>query len=136
MPEVFRLRVLYADTDAMGVTWHGTYLRWFERARTELMRATGMPYTALIGRGLNLPVLEALVRYRKPARFDDELVLRAVASQPGGVRLRIDYRIERDGVLIADGHTEHAFTDNDGRVRRPPRDVREVLARLTAAHGG
>ena len=136
MAEVFRLRVLYADTDAVGVVWHGTYLRWFERARTELMRRAGLPYTALLERGLNLPAVEALVRYRKPARFDDELVLRAAASQPGGVRLRIDYRIEHDGTLIADGHTVHAFTDNDGKVRRPPRDVLEVLAGLAATHGG
>lgn len=136
MPEVARLRVLYADTDAMGVVWHGTHLRWFERARTELMRRTGLPYTALIARGLNLPAIEAHVRYRAPARFDDELVLRAAASQPGGVRLRIDYRIERDGELIADGYTEHAFTDNAGRVRRPPPDVQQVIAELTATPGG
>jgi acyl-CoA thioester hydrolase len=135
MPEVLRLRVQYADTDAMGVAWHGSYLRWFERARTEMMRAAGLPYTALLERGLNLPAVEALVRYRKPARFDDELIVRAAASRPGAVRLRIDYRVERDGTLIAEGHTEHAFTDNDGRVRRPPRDVQEVLTRFAAAHG-
>lgn len=136
MREALRLRVLYADTDAMGVAWHGSYLRWFEQARTEMMRAAGLPYTALLERGLNLPAVEALVRYRKPARFDDELVVRAAASRPGAVRLRIDYRVERDGTLIAEGHTEHAFTDNDGKVRRPPDDVLEVLGRLTTAHGG
>jgi acyl-CoA thioester hydrolase len=136
MPEVLRVRVAYADTDAMGVAWHGSYLRWFEMARTELMRPTGLPYTAMLERGLNLPAVEALVCYRRPARYDDELVVRASPSRPGGVRLRIDYRIERDGTLIAEGHTEHAFTDNAGRVLRPPRDVQVILARITAAHGG
>ncbi len=126
MVEALRVRVAFADTDAMGVAWHGTYLRWLEMARTEL------PYRALIERGLHLPVIEALVRYRRPARYDDELVVFAATSSSGGVRLRIDYRIECQGALIAEGHTEHAFTDAAGRVRRPPCDVREVFARLAA----
>jgi acyl-CoA thioester hydrolase len=134
--EVLRVRVAFADTDAMGVAWHGSYLRWFEMARTELMRPTELPYAALVARGLHLPVIEALVRYRKPARYDDELVVRAAPSPIAGVRLRVDYRIECGGVLIAEGHTEHAFTDAGGRVQRPPRDVREIFVRLAAEHGG
>jgi len=134
--EVLRVRVAFADTDAMGVAWHGAYLRWFEMARTELMRPTELPYAALVARGLHLPVIEALVRYRRPARYDDELVVRAAPSRIGGVRLRVDYRVERGGVLIAEGHTEHAFTDAGGRVQRPPPDVQEIFARLAAEHGG
>ena len=76
LPEVLRVRVAFADTDAMGVAWHGNYLRWFEMARTELMRPTELPYPALVGRGIHLPVIEALVRYRRPARYDDLLVVR------------------------------------------------------------
>ena len=76
LPEVLRVRVAFADTDAMGVVWHGNYLRWFEMARTELMRPTELPYPALVGRGIHLPVIEALVRYRKPARYDDLLIVR------------------------------------------------------------
>ena len=134
MPEVLRTRVAFADTDAMGVAWHGNYLRWFEMARTEMMRHTALPYPALVGRGYHLPVIEALVRYRKPARYDEELVVRALPAPLSGVRLRIDYRIESAGILVAEGHTEHAFTDAAGRVCRPPRDVREVFARLAAHH--
>ena len=136
LPEVLRVRVAFADTDAMGVVWHGNYLRWFEMARTELMRPTELPYPALVGRGIHLPVIEALVRYRKPARYDDLLIVRIGRIHAGGVRLRIDYRIECDAALIVDGHTEHAFTDAAGRVVRPPRDVQEIFARLSAAHGG
>jgi len=134
--EALRVRVAFADTDAMGVAWHGTYLRWFEMARTELLRPTEIPYAALVARGLHLPVIEALVRYLKPARYDDELIVRAVTSRIRGVRLRIDYRIESAGELIAEGHTEHAFTDSAGRVQRPPRDVQGIFARLAAEHGG
>jgi acyl-CoA thioester hydrolase len=136
MPEVLRVRVAFADTDAMGVAWHGNYLRWFEMARTELMRPTELPYPALVGRGIHLPVIEALVRYRKPARYDDLLIVRIGRLHAGGVRLRIEYRIECGAALIVDGHTEHAFTDAAGRVIRPPRDVQEIFARLNAAHGG
>lgn len=136
LPEVLRVRVAFADTDAMGVVWHGNYLRWFEMARTELMRPTELPYTALVGRGIHLPVIEALVRYRRPARYDDLLIVRVVRVHAGGVRLRVGYRIECAAALIVEGHTEHAFTDAAGRVIRPPRDVQEIFARLNAAHGG
>ena len=83
MLEVLRVRVAFADTDAMGVAWHGNYLRWFEMARTEMMRPTELPYPALVGRGIHLPVIEALVRYRQPARYDDLLIVHA-----GPVRAR------------------------------------------------
>mgnify|MGYP006388213435 CR=1 FL=1 len=136
LTEALRVRVAFADTDAMGVASHGSYLRWFEMARTELMRPTELPYPALVGRGIHLPVIEALVRYRKPARYDDLLIVRIGRIHATGVRLRIDYRIECDAALIVDGHTEHAFTDAAGRVIRPPRDVQEIFARLAAAHGG
>jgi acyl-CoA thioester hydrolase len=135
-PEVLRVRVAFADTDAMGVAWHGAYLRWFEMGRTEMLRRTELPYASLVARGLHLPVIEALVRYLKPARYDDELAVRAVTSQVGGVRLRVDYRIECAGSPVAEGYTEHAFTDSAGRVQRPPRDVQGIFARLAAEHGG
>lgn len=136
MTEALRVRVAFADTDAMGVAWHGNYLRWFEMARTELLRPTELPYPALVGRGIHLPLIEALVRYHRPARYDDLLVVRAGLSHAAGARLRIVYRIECAAALLVDGHTEHAFTDGEGRAIRPPRDVRELFARLTAAHGG
>lgn len=136
LPEVLRVRVAFADTDAMGVAWHGNYLRWFEMARTELMRPTELPYPALVGRGIHLPVIEALVRYRKPARYDDLLKVRVGLVRARGVRLRIDYRIECGATLIVDGHTEHAFTDAAGTVIRPPRDVQQIFSRLAAAQGG
>jgi len=136
LPEVLRVRVAFADTDAMGVVWHGNYLRWFEMARTELMRPTELPYPVLVGRGIHLPVIEALVRYRKPARYDDLLIVRIGRIHATGVRLRMDYRIDCDAALIVEGHTEHAFTDAAGRVIRPPRDIQEIFARFNVAHGG
>jgi acyl-CoA thioester hydrolase len=134
--EVLRVRVAFADTDAMGVVWHGNYLRWFEMARTELMRPTELPYAALVARGIHLPLIETELRYRKPARYDDLLVVRVGRVHAAGVRLSIDYLIDCDGTLLVEGSTRHAFTDAAGRVTRPPRDVQEIFSRLTAAHGG
>jgi acyl-CoA thioester hydrolase len=133
--EVLRVRVAFADTDAMGVAWHGNYLRWFEMARTELMRPTPLPYPALVARGIHLPLIESLVRYRKPARYDDLLVICVGRVRATGARLRLDYRIECDAALIVEGHTEHAFTDAAGKVVRPPRDVQEVFAHFAAPEG-
>ena len=130
MREVYRVRVAFADTDAMGVAWHGNYLRWFEQARTEMMRETALPYRRMVELGFHLPVIEALVRYRRPARYDDLLVVHAAAGEPRGVRLRIDYRIECEGELVAEGHTDHAFTNAQGKPVRPPREILGVFAAL------
>jgi acyl-CoA thioester hydrolase len=134
MKEVLRVRVAFAHTDAMGVAWHGNYLLWFEQARTELMRDTPLPYREFVAAGFHLPVIEACVRYRRPARYDDLLVVRCRPGAPRGVRLRIDYRIECGGVLVAEGHTDHAFTNAAGKPVRPSREVLEVVARLAADH--
>jgi acyl-CoA thioester hydrolase len=135
MREVLQVRVAFADTDAMGVAWHGNYLRWFEQARTELLRLTGLPYRALVESGIHLPVIEAVVRYRRPARYDDLLVVRCASAAPRGVRLRIDYRIECDGHLVADGHTDHAFTNAGGKPVRPPQNALAVFARIARPEG-
>ena len=70
---VSRLRVRYAETDQMGVAWHGSYFAWFEVGRTELLRERGMTYRELEGQDLFLPVIEARAAYSRPARYDDEL---------------------------------------------------------------
>lgn len=122
----------FAETDAMGVAWHGNYLRWFEQARTELLRGTALPYAAIVARGFHLPVIEACVRYRRPVRYDDLLTVLCAPSTPAGLRLRINYRVERGGELVAEGHTEHAFVDAAGRPARPPREVAALFAGLAA----
>jgi acyl-CoA thioester hydrolase len=133
MRNVLTVRVAFADTDAMGVAWHGVYLRWFEEARTELLRPTAWPYRRLVEAGYHLPVVEALLRYRRPARYDDLLLLRCAVEPPRGVRLRIAYRVEREGELLAEGRTDHAFTNAAGRPARPPRAALATFAALADA---
>jgi acyl-CoA thioester hydrolase len=121
MERVAEVRVLFADTDAMGIAYYANYLKWFESGRVELMRSMGMAYRELTGIGVHLPVTEANVRYLSPARYDDLLAIRAEMRGFRRASITFGYRIEReDGTLLADGSTVHAFTDGDGKVVRIP----------------
>ncbi len=133
--EVARVRVIYGDTDQMGMVYYGNYLRYFEIARNEYLRAAGVPYRAFEEvHGLRLPVVEATVRYRRPARYDDELAILAAISEVGGASARFVYAIRRvvDGnlssELLVEGHTVHACIDVAGKVTRIPADFRAALS--------
>lgn len=133
---IAKVRVRYPEVDRMGVVHHTHYLTWFELARTELMRAAGTPYAAIEERhGLQFPVIEAHARYRRPARYDEQLEARAVLDEVAGVRVRFSYRVVRpaDGALLADGFTVHASTGPDGRPRRLPRPLSERLRTWSSA---
>jgi acyl-CoA thioester hydrolase len=126
-----RFRVIYGDTDRMGVVYYATYFRFFEAGRNELLRYAGVAYLRVEEEeGLMLPVAEATARYRAPAGYDDELELRTFISQVGMSSLRIGYELRRvdDQVLIATGETRHACVRKDGAVCRLPPSIREKLS--------
>jgi acyl-CoA thioester hydrolase len=128
-----RIRVRYADTDAMGIVYYGNYLSFFESGRVEAMRQAGARYSDLVERGLQTPVIEATVRYRQPARFDDVLDVNAWISDLGRARFTFEYMISResDRAVIATGRTVHAFVDATSlRPVRPPHWVLDALKRL------
>lgn len=128
-PRTARVRVRYAETDRMGVVYHANYFVWFEIGRTEWLRATGWSYREMEQDGTSLPVIEAHCAFRQPARYDDELDIRARASRLTPVRVRFDYEVVRDGHdLIATGYTIHAAIDGRGRPCRLPARVAECLA--------
>jgi acyl-CoA thioester hydrolase len=130
--------VAYADTDQMGVVYHANYLVWFERGRTEAMRELGLPYAALEARGVVLPVVEAGIRFRGPARYDDVLVIETVVEGLGRSRIAFGYAIRRQGPdepLLVEGYTEHAFVTRDGRVARVPDEARALIEPVVAADG-
>ena len=121
MEKVATARVIFGETDAMGIVYYANYLKWFEMGRAELMRRRGLAYLDLTRRGVHLPVTRAEVRYLSPARYDDVLAIRAEVRGMGRASVTFGYRIEReDGTPLADGSTVHAFTDADGRVVRVP----------------
>lgn len=125
-----RLRVRYAETDQMGVVHHSVYPVWFEVARSSLSRAVGVPYSGWERRGYLLMVAEVTCRYRRPAHYDDEVVVwvrvRSVASR--GVVF--EYRVENAaGALLAEGETRHVVVDRaTGRPATLPADLRESLS--------
>lgn len=124
------IRVIYGDTDQMGVVYYANYLRYFEASRNEFIRAKGMRYRDFEAEyRLALPVVEAHVSYRQPARYDDLVAVEISLAEVRRASARFEYRLVRDGELLATGHTVHACVDLDGKVQRMPP---ELLARLSA----
>lgn len=124
------VKVRFSETDAQGIAHHAAYLDWLEVARVEYLARFPGGYQGLRDRGIEATTLEAYVRYRAPARFDDNLVLRARCGDVRGARFRFDYVIERDGEEIADGWTAHACVDAGTlRPTRMPEWLKEELAR-------
>ena len=125
-----RVRVRYAETDQMGVAWHGEYFAWFEVGRTDLLRERGLTYKELEGRDLRLPVIEVEARYLRPAHYDDLLLIQTRLRGVGGARVSFDYAVLREGEAepLATGMTAHAAVDGRGRPRRLPSELRSLLS--------
>jgi acyl-CoA thioester hydrolase len=115
-----QITVRYAETDMMGVVYHGNYLPWFEVGRTTLLRELGLPYRTLEEHGFRLPVLEVGAKYLRPAVYDDTVTVITTLSEKPLLRIRLEYEVRRGDELLATGHTVHAFIDREGRPVRPP----------------
>lgn len=113
------VRVRFAETDAQGIAHHSNYLVWFEAARVAYLAEFAGGYQAIRDQGLESLVLQAHVRYLRPARFDDVLEVHAHVGELKGARFRFDYAVTRDGEALADGWTSHACVD--ARTFRPTR---------------
>lgn len=126
------LRVRYSETDKMGIVYYANYLVWFEIGRTEYCRARGFSYKDMEANDdAFLVVAESYCRYKAPAFYDDELLVRTHITEMRRRSLRFGYEIVRvsDGQVIAEGETGHVVTDADGRVRSFPEGYAK---RLTA----
>lgn len=124
------VRVRYAETDRMGVVYHANYLVWFEIGRTEFCRARGFSYREMEENGRAfLVVAESYCRYKAPAFYDDELLIRTHITELRRRSVRFGYELVRlsDGVTIAEGETGHVVTDQKGRVISMPDEYRTAL---------
>jgi acyl-CoA thioester hydrolase len=119
--------VRYAETDMMGVVYHGNYLPWFEVGRTTLLKEMGIIYRQLEADGYRLPVLEVAVKYLRPALYDDTITIVTTLREKPLLRIRLDYQVCRGEELLATGHTVHAFIDRVGKPVRPPPAVVAVF---------
>ena len=131
-----RVRVRYAETDQMGVVYHSNYLIWFEVGRVELIRQLGLDYKSMEQQeGCFIAVVDAHCRYKSPARYDDELVVRTRIDHIRGSVLRFTYAIHRveDDLLLCEGSTTHVVVDrNMKRAPMPPRYAEAFAANPVA----
>jgi acyl-CoA thioester hydrolase len=125
------VKVRFAETDAQGIAHHANYLVWFEAARIEYLDRFGGGYRQLQEEGIEALTLDAEVSYKAPARFDDRLTIYTRCGDVRGARFRFDYRVERDGELIAEGSTGHACAD--AQTLRPTRIPAWLIAEISAA---
>jgi acyl-CoA thioester hydrolase len=126
-----KIRVRYAETDQMGVVYHANYLVWFEVGRVELIRQMGLDYRTMeLEHQCSIAVVEANVRYKLPARYDDVLTVRARIAGLRGPVLRFAYTIHRDETLLCEGSTTHVVVGRDMKRAAMP----ERYAALFRAH--
>jgi acyl-CoA thioester hydrolase len=131
-PFAAELSVRFAETDAQGVAHHASYLVWFEVGRVEYLERFAGGYQSIRDRGFEALTTEVHVRYMAPARFSDRLAVRVRCGELRGARFRFDYRIERDGELLADGETLHALVDRETlRPTRVPPWLADALSAPT-----
>ncbi len=125
-----QFRVRYAETDQMGIVYYANYLVWFEIGRTDFCRQQGFVYKEMEQQdGLYIIVAEATCRYKAPARYDDEIVVRTRLSSCRKRVLVFDYEVCRaeDDEILAEGQTVHVITDRNGRPRALPDKYRELF---------
>ena len=137
--EVARVRVIYGDTDQMGMVYYANYLRYFEIGRNEYLRVAGATYRAFEEtHGLMLPVVEAQASYHRSARYDDELRILTAVHARGAASVRFEYEIRRvgDDEKLVSGRTIHACITRDGRVVRLPPEMRAAVGLAPAAGDG
>jgi acyl-CoA thioester hydrolase len=127
----FPLRVYFEDTDLTGVVYHANYLKWFERARTELLRLLGIEQrgTQESGGGA-YAVADLSVRYLAPARLDDVIVIESRPVEIGAASCRLAQRAFCGETLVAEAQYRVGFVGRDGRPRRQPEAWRAAFARM------
>lgn len=124
-----KVRVLFADTDAMGVVYHTNYIKWFEMGRNELMRQLGVPYTELGKLSLNLPLINVNCEYLKFGLYDQLLTVETEFAYIKRATVRFNSRIWDEDMqnLLVEGYTIHACTSNEGKIRRIPKLLLELI---------
>ncbi len=127
----YAVRVFYEDTDLSGVVYHANYLRWFERARSDMIRLLGIDQRRVLEAGGGaFAVAEASLRYFAPARLDDTVMIESCAEEIGAASWRMLQRAFRGEVLLCEARLRIGFVGPDGRPRRQPEEWRRAFAAL------
>ena len=128
----FDVRVRYAETDQMGVVYHGNYAQYFEMGRVEWLRNMGVSYKWMEQNGVMLPVVSLSMNYKKPARYDDLLTVKTIFKSQSSVKIEFDYEIYNENKeLLTTGNSMLVFVDmKSGRPILPPDYVLEKIKNL------
>lgn len=145
-----KLRVRYQETDQMGVVYHANYLNWFELGRTEFIREWGIPYKEIEQKGLLLPVIDAELHFKQPARYDDKVRIYVRIVKFSNIRLEFDVQIRREpeiqgdlsesgmlkedelpqGDLLVSGRTKHVWINDQWKPVRLDREAPQIYSLL------
>ena len=123
------IEVRYAETDMMGIVHHASYLPWLEIARGNLLKERGISYAKLEESGILLPVVEIKMNYRRPATYDDIVTINSIIKERPFAKIRVDYELQKEDQIIADGYSIHAFMNQSGQPIKAPRFIKETLAK-------
>jgi acyl-CoA thioester hydrolase len=128
----FNVRVRYAETDQMGVVYHGNYAQYFEMGRVEWLRNMGVSYKWMEDNGVMLPVVSLSMDYKKPARYDDVLTVKTIFKSQTSVKIEFDYEIYNEkGELLTIGYSMLVFVNmKTGRPTLPPDYVLDRLKNI------
>jgi acyl-CoA thioester hydrolase len=123
------IRVIYADTDAMGIVYHTNYIRWFEVGRNELFRDMGILSTDLQAAGFNLPLTRVYCHYCLPAHYDQLVLVETEIAYIKWASMKFTYQIWDEGRrnLLTDGYTVHACTEGSGKIIRIPPHISDKI---------
>ncbi len=129
------VRVRYQETDQMGVVYHSNYFVWFEIGRTEFFRELDLEYRVMEANNILVPVVDVGCKYKMPAKYDDELIIRTKAVSLKSVKIGFEYEILRalDDKILATGHTIHAFTSRDLKVINFKKDHQDIFNKIQNA---
>lgn len=126
-------RVGYAETDAMAIVHHSNYIRWFEMGRVDFLRKIGYPYDDLEKQGIWIPVISVECKYKTPAVFDDEVIIRTWVEKVKGVSIYMGYEIvkKETGEVCVTGTTGHAVTNPEMKPLKLKRQFPEMYAKIS-----
>ena len=128
---LYAVRAYYEDTDLSGIVYHANYLRWFERARSDLLRLLEIDQRSAVEAGEGAyAVADLHIRYARPARLDDTMIIETTCAELGAASVRIQQRATRDGELVAEQTARVGFIDPAGRPRRQPAAWRAAFAQF------
>jgi len=125
-----RIRVRYAETDQMGVVYHANYLVWFEVGRVDYIRELGLNYREMEQKeNAAIAVIDASARYKAPARYDDEVIVRTSLAGARGPIVRFRYAVVRasDELLLCEGETTHIVVDRNMKKREMPEEYAKLF---------